>query len=153
MKKFLFPLLLLVAIVAFITDAGAQLNEKIDRGLVALTIDGTHAYVGWRLLENDPAGISFNIYRKEVGSNDFRKVTKEPVTASTNFIDETVKPGMAYRYRVRSIINGKESETPGEATVFMLTGNQPYISLKLNTQAKLKRLGIGDLDGDGPMIL
>ena len=40
--------------------------EKIDRGVVALTIDGTHAYVGWRLLKSDPAGISFNVYRKEV---------------------------------------------------------------------------------------
>lgn len=43
-------------------------TENIDRGVVALTIDGTHAYIGWRLLITDPANIAFNVYRKEVGS-------------------------------------------------------------------------------------
>jgi rhamnogalacturonan endolyase len=123
--------------------------EKIDRGVVALTIDGTHAYIGWRLFNSDPAGISFNVYRKEVGSSDFQKVNKDKILDVTNFIDQTVKAGMAYRYKVKTVISGKEEDTPGEATVFMLTGNQPYYAIKLNTSARLKRLGIGDLNGDG----
>lgn len=123
--------------------------EKIDRGVVALTIDGTHSYVGWRLLKSDPAGISFNVYRKEVGSSEFKLVNKENISGTTNFIDATVKAGMAYRYRVKTVISGKETDEPGEATVFMLTGNQPFYSIKLNTNARLKRLGIGDLNGDG----
>ena len=123
--------------------------EKIDRGVVALTIDGTHAYVGWRLLKSDPAGISFNVYRKEVGSPDYKLVNKEKISGTTNFIDATVKAGMAYRYKIKTLINSREEDTSGEAAVFMLTGNQPYYSIKLNTNARLKRLGIGDLNGDG----
>jgi rhamnogalacturonan endolyase len=135
----LFPLQLL----------NSQTGEKIDRGVVALTIDGTKAYIGWRLLQSDPSDISFNVYRKEAGSAEYLKVNREPVKSSTDFIDESVKPGMAYRYRIRSLIGGKEAETQGEATLFMLTGNQPYYSIKLSTDARLKRLGVGDLDGDG----
>ena len=56
---------------------------------------------------------------------------------------------MAYRYKIKTLINSREEDTSGEAAVFMLTGNQPYYSIKLNTNARLKRLGIGDLDGDG----
>jgi len=123
--------------------------EKIDRGVIALTIDGSRAYIGWRLLITDPPDIAFNIYRKEVGSSDFIKVNQQAVKAATNFIDSSVKPGMAYRYRIKSITGGKETDTSGEATIFMLTGNQPFYSIKLRSNLKLKRVGIGDLDGDG----
>ncbi|MCU0456431.1 MAG: silent information regulator protein Sir2 [Bacteroidales bacterium] len=145
---------ILLTVLSLLTAAAylrAQLPvvEKIDRGLVALTIDGTHAYIGWRLFKSDPADVAFNVYRKEVGSKDFIKVTKEPVMGVTNYIDATVKAGMAYRYRVKTVTGGREEEAPGEATAFMLTGNQPWYSIKLNTGERLKRLGIGDLDGDG----
>jgi rhamnogalacturonan endolyase len=146
--RILLTILALLPAAAFLR-AQVPVIEKIDRGLVALTIDGTHAYIGWRLFKSDPADIVFNVYRKEVGSTDFIKVTKEPITGVTNYIDATVKAGMAYRYRVKTVIRGREEEAPGEATVFMLTGNQPWYSLKLNTGERLKRLGIGDLDGDG----
>ena len=46
-------------------------------------------------------------------------------------------------------IQGKETESPGEAYVFTLTGNQPWFSIKLKDEVTLKRIGIGDLDGDG----
>lgn len=130
-------------------NAQTPFIEKVDRGVVALTIDGTHAFISWRLLRDDLPDISFNVYRKEAGSSEYLKVNKEPVISATNFIDASVKPGMAYRYRIKSVVKSREQETPGEATVFMLTGNQPYYSIKLNTEKRLKRLGVGDLDGDG----
>lgn len=49
-----------------------DLNEKIDRGVIGLTICGNHAYIGWRLITY-PYDISFNVYRKLVGFDDFRK--------------------------------------------------------------------------------
>jgi rhamnogalacturonan endolyase len=124
-------------------------DEKIDRGVVALTIDGNTAYIGWRLLKGDPGKISFNVYRRESGFPDFQKVNNEPVSQSTNFIDRSAKPGKAYRYIIKTVISGKEEFSPGEASLFMLTANQPYYSIKLNDNSKLKRIGIGDLDGDG----
>src|SRR5215217_4010949 len=69
----------------------AQKLEKIDRGVVATCIDGTHAYVGWRSLVDDEPGLGFHVYRREIGLNTFEKITDAPVTSSTNFIDETVK--------------------------------------------------------------
>ena len=149
MKSKRFLITVMVLLICGITQAQNMTLEKIDRGVIALTIDDTHAYIGWRLLMNDPLDIAFNVYRKQVGSSDFQKVNNEIIVSSTNFIDSSAKPGMAYRYRIKSVIKGTEKETIGEGTVFMLTNNQPYYSIKLKDNANLKRVGIGDLNGDG----
>ena len=125
------------------------LKENIDRGVVALTIDGNNAYVGWRLLRTDPLNAGFNIYRKEVGFSDYTKINSEPVTHSTDYTDKTAKPGKAYRYTVRMLVNGKEEKPSGETTLFMLTSSQPYYSIMLRDKVDPKRIGIGDLDGNG----
>lgn len=142
--------LLSTAIILILTGiAHAQKLENIDRGVVATTISGTHAYVGWRLLREDPENVGFNVYRREIGTAEFLKVNQEPITRSTNFVDSTVKTGMAYRYRVKSVVNGKESDTPGEVYLFVTNVNKPYYSIKLETNAVPRKIGIGDLDADG----
>lgn len=123
--------------------------EKPDRGIVALTINGNNAYVGWRLLKIDPTDIAFNVYRKEIGYQTYIKVNPEPVKNSTDFIDKTVRPGKGYRYIIKTVSGGIEQDTRGETTLFMLTGNQPYYSIKLRDNTHPKRIGIGDIDGDG----
>ncbi len=133
-----------------VPGAGQRMAEKIDRGVVALTTGYQQVYVGWRLLENDPADVAFNVYRKEAGiSADFQKINPEPVTASTNYMDTTVQRGYAYRYRIKRVVNGKEEDTPGEAYVFMSPGNQPWYSVFLKDKITVKNAGLGDLDGDG----
>lgn len=159
MRRRLFLNTVLVLLIIGTVHSQSPVLEKLDRGVIALTIDDSHVYIGWRLLQNDPQDISFNVYRKEVGSSDFIKVNTDKIAKSTNFIDSSVKSGMAYRYRIKSIINGKEIDNKGEGTVFMLNSksdkketrilNQPYYSIKLGTNSKLKRVGIGDLNGDG----
>lgn len=149
MKKIINLIIILAIVSSTIARGQKPTIEKIDRGVVALTIDGTHAYIGWRLLNNDPANISFNVYRKMVGSSEYKKINEGNIVATTDYIDKTVQPGNAYRYRIKSVVGGKESDTPGEATLFMLTGNQPFYSIKLKDNAQLKRVGIGDLNGDG----
>jgi rhamnogalacturonan endolyase len=129
--------------------AMAQQAEKIDRGVVALTIDENTVYVGWRLLLDDPEDVAFNVYRQDIGLGGYEVVNQEPVVNSTDFVDRTTIPGHAYNYRVTAIKRGYETETPGEAYVFTLTGNQPWFSIKLKDEVTLKRIGIGDLDGDG----
>ena len=147
--KYILPIISLLICSIHIAFPQQDFNEKIDRGTVALTIDGNTAYVGWRLLKTDPAGAGFNIYRKEVGVSDYQKINKEPVISSTNYIDKTVKPGKAYRYTMKVVSNNREENTIGEAPLFMLTGNQPFYSIKLRDNVQPKRIGIGDLDGDG----
>ena len=46
--------LILFICVAFFSTLFSQVKEKIDRGVVALTIDEGKVYVGWRLLKDDP---------------------------------------------------------------------------------------------------
>lgn len=127
----------------------AQVAEKIDRGVVALTVHERAVYVGWRLLKDDPEDVTFNVYRKDVGLGDFMRVNGNPVSGSTNFMDTTATPGHGFKYKIRPIVQGRETESPGEAYVFTLTGSQPWFSFKLKDNITLKRVGIGDLDGDG----
>ncbi len=129
--------------------ATAQVNEKIDRGVVALTVSETEVYVGWRLLKSDPADVAFNVYRKDVGLGDFQKVNDKPIAGSTNFLDKSASGGHGYRYKITALDQSAERETLGEAYVFTLAGNRPWISIKLKDEVSLKRVGIGDLDGDG----
>lgn len=129
--------------------AMAQQAEKIDRGVVALTIDENIIYVGWRLLLDDPEDVAFNVYRKDIGFGGYEVINTHPVASSTNYIDSTAVPGHGYNYQVTAIKMGYETPTRGEAYVFALTGNQPWFSIKLRDEVTLKRVGIGDLDGDG----
>ncbi len=129
--------------------AVAQVSEKIDRGVVALTVKEKTVYIGWRLLKDDPENVAFNVYRKDIGLSDFQKVNPKPIIHSTNFLDTKTTPGHGYAYKVKAIINRVESDCPGEAYVFTLTGNQPWFSIKLKDDITLKRVGIADLDGDG----
>lgn len=146
-KSLLVFVFILLAIQPVFTQT--SIIENIDRGVIALTIDESHAYIGWRLLKSDAHDISFNVYRQEVGNSDFQRVNNKEIVKSTDYIDSTVVPGMAYRYKIKSVINGNEEETVGQNSVFMLSANQPYYSIKLKGDSKLKRVGIGDLDGDG----
>ena len=129
--------------------ATAQVSEKIDRGVVALTVKEGTVYVGWRLLASDPEDIAFNVYRKDIGLGDFEKVNDTLITESTNFLDKTASPGHGYRYKIRTVISNVELETLGQAYVLTLTGNRPWFSIKLKDGMTLKRIGIADLDGDG----
>ena len=127
----------------------AQVQEKIDRGIVALTVSSDTVYVGWRLFKDDPKNIEFNIYRQDIGFEDFIKVNEKPVSNSTNFFDLTIKPGHGYNYKIKTINNGEELDQPGEGYVFTLTESVPFYSIKLKDNVTLKRIGFGDLDGDG----
>ena len=142
-------LLTFVLCVSFSILALAQQAEKIDRGVVALTLGERAIYVGWRLLLEDPEDVAFNVYRQDIGYGDFEKVNEKPISGSTNFVDKNTTPGHGYNYRISTVVKGKEAESPGEAYVFALTGNQPWFSIKLKDEVTLKRIGIGDLDGDG----
>ncbi len=145
MKKLTFFALMLIPALFL----KAQVKENIDRGIVALTVNKKTVYAGWRLLSDDPANIAFNVYRQDIGLGGFEKVNREIVSNSTNFLDSTITPGHGYNYRIKTVIKGVEKEQPGEAYVFTLTGSQPWYSIKLNDNITLKRIGFGDLDGDG----
>jgi len=127
----------------------SSISEKIDRGLIALPKDRGVVYVGWRQLSSDPKDIGFNVYRMEIGKNEYEKVNDEPVLNSTNYVDREAVPGNAYRYKVKTVINGKEEETEGSAYVFAFPWDKPYISILFQGDYRAQNLAIADLDGDG----
>ncbi len=149
MKKCDLLMLFTLFLLSFQGVAQLTVGEKIDRGVIALSVSETEVYVGWRLHQNDAPDAAFNIYRAEVGFTDFKKVNTSPVLKTTDFRDTTVKPGRGYRYRVKKVNIGSEENCPGEAYVFTLTDNKPYLAVKLKDDIKAKRIGLGDLDGDG----
>ncbi len=83
MKKLILFIILMINSFSLSFSQGG-LNEKIDRGVIALTIDGTHAYIGWRLLITDPPDIAFKVYRKQVGFETKR--LQVPTTVSLRYL-------------------------------------------------------------------
>jgi rhamnogalacturonan endolyase len=133
--------IMLICIIAFVTiNANAQRQmEMLDRGVVAVALDEGKVYVGWRLLGTEPDDIAFNVYR------DGTKVNTEPVTNSTNLIDDNGNPDAVYT--VRTIIQGQEGKASAAAKVW----KQNYISIPLKTPEGCtpNDASVADLDGDG----
>jgi len=125
-------------------------SEKIDRGLVAMAKDKGVIYVGWRLLSSDPEDVGFNVYRMEINKDEeYKKLNDEPITGSTNYLDKEAETRMAYRYKIKALINGIEKENPGSAYAYSVPWNVPYISIQLEGDYQARSVAIADLDGDG----
>ena len=84
----------------------------------ALTADAAdgQAFLEWNPgLEDDLAG--YRVYRRAPEGSRFEWVTAKPIEGTT-FTDTGLTNGMAYRYRVTSVLpDGKESEPSNEIAV------------------------------------
>ncbi len=121
--------------------------EYLDRGLVAVkTEDGV--FVGWRLLGNDPASVSFDLYR------DGEKINEDPITTSTNYLDAEGTLDSVYQIKVIGGSGPKETDT-------VKVWSEQYLSIPLDKPAggvspdgeaykySANDASAGDLDGDG----
>ncbi len=126
----------------------ARYMEKLNRGVVAVRVNASSVYVGWRMFGTDPADISFNVYRGGV------KVNVNPIINSTNFTDATTASSTYY---VRSIIGGVE-QAPSETATLWSTQYKtiPIIQPPMQTMpdgttctSTANDCSTGDLDGDG----
>ncbi len=142
-----------------------RFREKLDRGIVAVPSGVGKVYVGWRLLQEDPPDVAFNVYRKAAGAAEAVKLNAEPVTRTTDFVDATAPAGTACEYSVRSLTGGKE--LPPSPAVTATARSQPesqpakakssrkdipwasYVSIPLLGKYSVKDVGVADLDGDG----
>nr|WP_262987414.1 T9SS type A sorting domain-containing protein [Flavobacterium fluvii] len=121
--------------------------EKLNRGLVAMRLNASQVYVGWRMLGTDPTDTSYNLYCDGV------KLAGSPFTTSTNFTHDTTTDGS---YTVRAIINGVEEPVSETATVW---ANQ-YLDIAMQIPPggtnvsgsytySVNDCSVGDVDGDG----
>ncbi|HEY0968880.1 MAG TPA: hypothetical protein VGD88_15925 [Opitutaceae bacterium] len=129
--------------------ATERIEETLDRGLVALPVDGGKVYLGWRLLRADAPGVSFNVYRATAGGAGV-KLNAEPLHTTTDFIDATAPIGQPNAWWVRPIVDGRELP---ESPRITLEANEPstgYRAIKLRDGlTSISMVGIGDLNGDG----
>jgi rhamnogalacturonan endolyase len=93
-------------------------KERIDRGLVAVRSDKDAIFISWRLLDSDPAGIKFNLYRGKT------KLNKEAILLS-NYLD---KDTTATEYTVKPVVKGRET---GEKYSCSVWGHN-YMRIPLN---------------------
>ncbi len=124
-----------------------RLMETLDRGVVATPDGNGNVFVSWRLLASDPDDISFNLYKKQAGSE--QRINTKPITAVTSFLDQSSPLASGTEYMVKTIHQNKESET---GSAFVLKNIQkPYLSipLKIPDGYAANDGSVGDLDGDG----
>ncbi len=145
MRRLFYLILIIIPLLASL-PVTAQFLENIDRGTVALMKESGKTFISWRLLEDDAEDQLFNIYRQEIGVEAVRQINEHPLKA-TCFIDSTVQNGHGYYYHV--VINNEAPVLLNEgAYLFTFQYGIPYISIKLNTNARPRNVGIADLDGN-----
>lgn len=133
--------------------------ETLGRGLVVVRPTATQAYVGWRLLGDDPDTITFNLYRSANGSTPV-KLNPSPLATTTDYTDASANLAVSNVYSLRPVLAGVEQAA---AASFTLPANAPvrqYLDIPLQippggTNASgaytytANDCSVGDLDGDG----
>ena len=128
--------------------AQERVKENLNRGLIAsLSQDGKSIYLSWRLLENDPENVTFNLYRSINGKT--KRINSKPIKETCDFTDNTLSSEKA-TYWVAAINNKKEQPASEkiEVTLNELTSLN-YTSIKLATDVKAGKIALADLNGDG----
>jgi hypothetical protein len=127
--------------------AGTRVREKLGRGAVAMWRDDG-AYLTWRLLEEDAAGITFDVLR-QIGDGAVVQINPQPIELTTDYLDTTApRQGPRPTYTVRPA--GKQSGAAGEAVWAEADGSSPYVRIPLRDKTTLfQKVGIADLNGDG----
>lgn len=129
--------------------ATQRVEERINRGMVAVPSEDGRVYLGWRLLKTDPRGAAFNVYRSVEGRNAV-KLNQEPVVITTDFLDAQPAQGRESAYWVRPVVGGTELEPSQKALLKADAGGRPYhSSIEFQGSYRPQRIGVADLDGDG----
>ncbi len=129
--------------------ARERLEEKLNRGMLALSMGEGKVYLGWRLLKSDPQSVAFNVYRTTAGAAQV-KLNELPLTRTTDFIDAKAPLDRANAWFVKAVVDGKEQEASETAEI--AAGAKPllYKAFKLKEDVRgAAMVAVGDLDGDG----
>lgn len=126
-----------------------RIEEKLDRGVVALLAETGKVYVSWRLLRNDPTDVAFNVYRFS-GTDAPVKLNAQPLSKTTDFVDTSAPSDRPATWSVRAVVAGREQEDVSRAALPANAPVQNYRAIKLKSDVRgVSIVGLGDLDGDG----
>lgn len=103
----LFLLAVFTPALAAAADPVAVLHtgEPLDRGMIARPAGDGKVYLGWRLLEDDPAEVAFNVYRATDGGEPVR-LTESPVAKTTDLVDATAPAQGRHVWSLRPVVGG-----------------------------------------------
>jgi rhamnogalacturonan endolyase len=139
-------------IVALALPSGAARGqtERLDRGVVAVVQPDGRTFISWRLLADDPDDTTFHVYRA-TGDASPQRLTREPITAVTWFVDENPDLSQPTTYSVRAVVRGEETPADGSFTLPADAKPRPYLSIPLETPEGYtpNDCSAADLDGDG----
>jgi len=146
--QFYMTCLILVTVPSFLF-AQRQM-ENLDRGLVAIKTGDHAAFVSWRLFNEDPEDLAFNLYRKN-GKGEIAKVNAEPIHKVTWYKDESFDPSQKNSWFVKSLKGKQESDEKGSFSIAASSPVKPYFSIPLQKPDGYapNDISVGDLDGDG----
>jgi rhamnogalacturonan endolyase len=133
--------------VATVQDgAKERVRERLSRGVQAAWLADGGVYINWRLLEDDPAGVAFDVYRHEKGAPP-QRLNPQPLTRTTDFLDRSAPVGKDSQYSVR--LAGQARDRVRSPVVTVAAADPPYTSIKFQGNYQAYQVGIADLDGDG----
>jgi rhamnogalacturonan endolyase len=142
------------------TTPSVRQMETLGRGVVAVDQGNGKVFVSWRLLATDAPNVGFDLYRKS-GGGSATKLNATPLTASTNFVDESPDSSPGTSYYVTPVQNGVAVSNGGAAPEAATVWPQQYMRLPLQRPAagvtptggaytySPGDCSVGDLDGDG----
>jgi len=128
--------------------AEERIEEKLNRGMLAISMGEGKVYLGWRLLKADPENIAFNVYRSTAEQAPV-KLNSQPLTKTTDFVDENAPLNQANAWYVKPVVNGREKAASERAALPANPPVQQYKSLPLRDNVRASMVGIADLNGDG----
>jgi rhamnogalacturonan endolyase len=135
-------------LVAALLQTNTLAKETFNRGLIAVVTDQAQVYLGWRLLEDDPADVAFNVYRRTDGGSAVR-VNPKPLASTTNIIDTGAPKDTRNVWFVRPVSRGRELAPSETASLEPNAAPNRVHSIKLQGHYEFNRVGVCDLDGDG----
>ncbi len=128
--------------------SGQRIDERLDRGVVALPKSDGSVYVGWRLLKTDPSDIAFDVYRRAEG-HPATRLNDKPLTRTTNFVDERPWPDVDNEYFVVIERDGDRGPASRSVRIGPAATASNHLSIPLRGDHTFQKCGIADLNGDG----
>jgi rhamnogalacturonan endolyase len=150
----------LIALLSLPCLRAQRLMENLGRGLVVLATDDDKVWVSWRLLDTDPDGVAFNVYRSSGGQPPV-KLNREPLAGPTFFIDSSADCSRELAYTVRPVSAGKEGQASEPFHIAAGSKLRNYLSIPIcpppagvtpdgkSYSYEANDGSVADLDGDG----
>lgn len=129
-------------------------RSERQRSVVATRGRNGGIFVSWRLLDTDPGGGSYNLYRIG-GDGVVEKLNDDPISGVTNFEDTTADLKNKNSYYVEAVSSGADSMAVDDIAALAESGLatvaavDPYIAIDLRDGPEIHFVWVGDLDGDG----